>query len=105
MTIVTCFTKRAPKGQEKVMTDIKKGIPQITFTNEQFAKGRQAATDILEAGPGHHTEVHFQGDDLNENARSFVGGCRYVGKKHSTLKIVRRTLPDSTAVVYVINQG
>ena len=86
------------------MTDIQKGLPNLTITNENFKRGRKTAYDILDAGPGHHTMVEFNVED-KEDLKSFINGCRYIAKSHDTLKVVRRTDKDvGMAKVYVINQ-
>ena len=41
------------------MTDIQKGLPNISNTNGNFKKGRDAASDLINAGPGHHTVTEF----------------------------------------------
>lgn len=97
MTIVTCFTS-------KKMTEIKKGLPNISTTNGHFKKGRQVASDLINAGPGHHTVVEF-GPNQTEDMKSFSNGARYIAKQNPTLKVARRADSDKGVInVYVINE-
>lgn len=86
------------------MTDIQKGLPTISTTNENFRRGRQAASDLVNAGPGHHTVVEFTTEQTND-MKSFSNGARYVAKQNSTIKVARRADKDSGLIkVYIIHE-
>ena len=87
------------------MTDILKGIPQLTPTNENFQLGRKAATDLVNAGPGHHTVVEFDQTQAND-LKSYTNGARYVAKSNSTIKVARRSDKQHGVIkVYIINEN
>ena len=87
------------------MTDIQKGIPEISKANGNFKLGRKTAKDILEAGPGHHTVVEFDCQEDEGDITAFVGGCRYVANDHSALKVARRTVKKEGLIkVYVVHE-
>ena len=86
------------------MTDIKKGIPELSSINSNFKRGRKAASELAEAGPGHHSVTEFSLANGKEDLQSFVGGCQYVCKQHGSMKVVRRTDKTSGVMkVYMIN--
>lgn len=86
------------------MTDIQKGLPAIASTNDNFRRGRQAASDLVNAGPGHHTVAEFTTEQAND-MKSFSNGARYVAKQNSTIKVARRADKNSgTVKVYIINE-
>jgi len=86
------------------MTDIQKGLPDITSTNDNFRRGRQAASDLVNAGPGHHTVTEFT-PEQRDDMRSFSNGARYVAKENSTIKVARRSDKNSGMIkVYIIHE-
>lgn len=88
------------------MTEIHKGIPDFVGPNANFKRGRQAANDIANAGPGHHTVVEFDIRENPDDIKSFLGGARYVQRNHSTIKVARRTDSKSGVIkVYIINDN
>lgn len=86
------------------MTDIQKGLPNISFTNSNFKLGRKTANDILDAGPGHHTVVEFDSEESTDDVKSFLNGARYICKQHPNVKVARRTDKSTGMIrIYVIN--
>lgn len=86
------------------MTDIQKGLPNISNTNGNFKKGRDAASDLINAGPGHHTVTEF-GPEQAEDMKSFSNGARYVAKQNPTLRVARRLDKGAGVVkIYIIHE-
>lgn len=87
------------------MTKIEKGIPEITSANGNFKRGRKVASDILDAGPGHHTVVEFDEREDDADVHAFVGGARYTVREHPNMKVARRTDKETGIIkIYIINQ-
>lgn len=86
------------------MSEVVKGLPNIkprNTTNGQYAKGKESAMKVLDAGPGHHSVTSF---DANEDAAvsSFTAGAR--NSADSKLTVSRRKA-DGSINVYVIHNS
>ena len=86
------------------MSEVIKGVPDIkprNATNGQYAKGKESAMKVLDAGPGHHSVTSFEsGSDADVS--SFTAGARNSANNKLT---VSRRKSGSAVNVYVIHNA